>query len=53
MISCGIADVLMRVDCSRAEAFVCLNYHEFGVQLDVANVSALVWEEIVLDWAET
>ena len=53
MISCGEADVLTRLYCSRGEEFIGLNGHQFGVRLDDANGSELVWEEIVLDWAET
>ena len=53
MISCSLADILHRLYCSQAEAFICLNDHGFGVLLDEANGSALVWEEIVLDWSET
>ena len=53
MISCGIANVLTRLDCSQAEAFIGLNDHQFWVQLDAANCLALVREEVVSDWAET
>ena len=53
MVSCSIADILPWLYGSRAEAFIGLNYHEFRVIFYQANGSALVWEEIVLDWAET
>ena len=53
MVSCSIAEVFPRLYSSRAEAFFCLNYHEFGVRLYQANGLALVLEEIVSDGAET
>ena len=40
------------IDYSRAEDFVCLNHHEFGILLDDANSLVLMWEEIVADGAE-
>ena len=53
MRPCSISEVLPQLYGSRAEAFVRLNYHDFWVRLDKANGSALVWEEIVADGAET
>ena len=45
--------VFLWIYSSRADAFVCLNHHQFGVLLDKANSPALMWEEIVADGAET
>ena len=53
MVSCEVADVFTRLDCSRAEAFIGLKDYQFWVRLDVANCLALVQEEIVSDWVET
>ena len=53
MVSSRKSEVFPRLYRYQAEAFVCLNYHEFGVCLDKANGSVLVREEIVADGAET
>ena len=53
MVSCSVAEVFPQIYCSRAESFVRLNYHEFGVLFYQANGSALVREEIVAERAET
>ena len=53
MVTCCVSDVLPRIYFYRAEAFVYLNNHEFRVLFYQENGSALAWEEIVLDWAET
>ena len=53
MVSNCKFEVFPWLDCSQAEAFVCLNHHKFGVILDKANSPALMWEEIVADGAET
>ena len=53
MIYCTISEVFPRLYGFWDEAFVCLNYHELGVLLVMANGSALVREEIVEDGIET
>ena len=53
MVSNCKSEVFPWLVCSRAEAFVCLNHHNFGVLLDKAGSTALVREEIVVDGAET
>ena len=53
MVSSPKLEVFPWIDCSRSEAFVCLNHHEFRVLLDKANILALVQEEIVVDGEET
>ena len=46
-------EVFLWLYSSWAEAFVCLNHHQFGVLIDKADSPALMWEEIVADGAET
>ena len=53
MFSSRISEVFPRLYISLAEAFVCLNHHEFRVLLYKANIRALVQEEIVVGGAET
>ena len=46
-------EVFPWLDCSRAEAFVSLNHHKFGVLLDKFDSPEFMREKIVADKAET
>ena len=47
------SEVLLWLYISWAEAFVCLNHHPFFDLLDKSDSSALMWEDIMVDGAET
>ena len=47
------SEVFLWIYISRSKAFVCLNHHQFGVLIEKADSPALMWEDIVVDGAET